>query len=90
MRMHITMPTLHAEKLLFERSARKRSLERYAQPKMTRTLIFILTICYSLTAKADLPGPAYQYDRYSENGKYYFKSIPFYNYDLTNFGKTII
>ena len=49
-----------------------------------------MTICYSLTAKADLPGPAYQYDRYSENGKYYFKSIPFYNYDLTNFGKTII
>src|SRR5690606_41938429 len=58
--------------------------------RMTRTIIFILTICCSLTAKADLPGPAYQYDRYSENGKFYFKSIPFYNYDLTNFGKTII
>src|SRR5690554_61305 len=58
--------------------------------KMTRTLILILTICYNLTVKADLPGPAYQYDRYSENGKFYFKSIPFYNYDLTNFGKTII
>ena len=27
----ITMPTLHAEKLIFERSARKRSLERYMQ-----------------------------------------------------------
>lgn len=57
---------------------------------MTRTLLFILIFCNSLTVKADLPGAAYQYDRYSENGKFYFKSIPFYNYDLTNFGKTII
>jgi len=43
-----------------------------------------------LTVIADLPGPAYQYVRYSENGKYFFKSIPFYNYDLTDFGKTVI
>jgi hypothetical protein len=43
-----------------------------------------------LTVKADLPGPAYQYYRYSEDGKFYFKSIPFYNYDQTNFGKTIV
>ena len=43
-----------------------------------------------MTVKADLPGPAYQYDKYSEDGKYYFKSIPFYNYDQTNFGKTIV
>lgn len=57
---------------------------------MTRILLLILIICCSLVAKADLPGPAYQYDRYSENGKFYFKSIPYYNYDLTSFGKTII
>ena len=58
--------------------------------RMTRAIIFILTIFCSLTVKADLPGPAYQYDRYSEDEKFYFKSIPFYNYDLTNFGKTIV
>lgn len=57
---------------------------------MTRILILILTFYFSLTAKADLPGPAYQYYRYSENGTFYFKSIPFYNYDLTNFGKTVV
>lgn len=58
--------------------------------EMTRILILILTFYFSLTAKADLPGQAYQYDRYSENGMFYFKSIPFYNYDLTNFGKTVV
>lgn len=57
---------------------------------MIRILIFIFTLFYSLTVKADLPGVAYQYDRYSADGKYYFKSIPFYNYDQTNFGKTIV
>jgi hypothetical protein len=57
---------------------------------MTQTLIFILTLFYSLTVKADLPGPAFQYDKYSEDGKYYFKSIPYYDYDQTNFGKTIV
>jgi hypothetical protein len=43
-----------------------------------------------MTVKADSPGTAYQYKIYSENGKYYFKSIPFCSYDLTNFGKTIV
>lgn len=57
---------------------------------MTRIIIFIFSLVCCLTAKADLPGFAYQYDRYSENGRFYFKSIPFINYDLTNFGKTII
>jgi len=57
---------------------------------MKKTIFILSTVFYSLTVKADLPGPAYQYDRYSENGKYFFKSIPFYNYDLTNFGKTLV
>ena len=58
--------------------------------KKTRAILFILTFFIGLAAKADLPGPAYQYDRYSENGKFYFKSIPFYNYDQTDFGKTLV
>jgi hypothetical protein len=43
-----------------------------------------------MVVKADQPGPAYQYDLYSQNNRFYYKSIPFYNYDQTNFGKTII
>jgi len=55
-----------------------------------RIFTIILTLCFSLALKADLPGTAYQYDRYSENGKYYFKSIPFNNHADTKFGKTIV
>lgn len=57
---------------------------------MKQILIILFALFFSLTVKADMPGPAYQYDRYSEDEKFYFKSIPFYNYDLTNFGKTLI
>lgn len=57
---------------------------------MTRILILLFALCYSMKVEADLPGPAFQYDRYSENGRFYFKSIPFYNYDQTNFGKTLV
>lgn len=53
-------------------------------------LTSIIILIWSLTLKADLPGPAFQYDKYSENEHFYFKSIPFYNYDLTDFGKTLI
>ena len=58
--------------------------------KMIRALILVLVFCFYMPVKADMPGPAYQYDRYSENGNYFLKSIPFYNYDMTNFGKTIV
>jgi hypothetical protein len=51
---------------------------------------FIILISTLTLSKADLPGPAYQYDKFSENGNFYFKSIPFYNYDLTTLGKTLI
>ncbi len=40
--------------------------------------------------KADSYGSAYQYDKYSENGEFYFKSIPYYRFGATNFGKTIV
>ena len=56
--------------------------------KKAITLILLILLCE--IAKADMPGPAYQYKRYSENGKFYFKSIPYYNYDQTSFGKTIV
>jgi hypothetical protein len=55
--------------------------------KILTSLFFLLA---AIVAKADLPGPAYQYDLYSQNKRFYYKSIPFYNYDQTNFGKTII
>jgi hypothetical protein len=57
---------------------------------MRQTLTAIILILTTLAAKADLPGPAYQYDLYSQNKSFYYKSIPFYNYDQTNFGKTIV
>ncbi|MBN9297713.1 MAG: hypothetical protein J0I41_11905 [Filimonas sp.] len=57
---------------------------------MKQTLIFLILILKILFAKADLPGSAYQYTLYSQNGKFYYKSIPFYNYDQTNFGKTMV
>lgn len=53
-------------------------------------IILLALLCCGLTAKADMPGEAYQYDRYSLNGKFYFKSIPFNNFDETDFGKTIV
>lgn len=57
---------------------------------MKKTVLLIIATIYCLTANADMPGPAYQYDSYSENGKFYFKSIPYYNFDQTDFGKTVI
>src|SRR5688572_10458171 len=56
---------------------------------MRQTLIIIFFLV-TLSARADMPGPAYQYDLYSQNQQFYYKSIPFYNYDQTNFGKTIV
>jgi hypothetical protein len=58
---------------------------------MIKFLLTFIILTSTLTlSKADLPGPAYQYDRFSESGNFYFKSIPFYNYDLTSLGKTLI
>ena len=57
---------------------------------MRQTLTIIILILTTLAAKADLPGPAYQYDLYSQNKNFFYKSIPFYNYDQTNFGKTVV
>lgn len=57
---------------------------------MKQILIATLFITATFSAKADLPGPAYQYDLFSQNRNFYFKSIPFYNYDQTTFGKTIL
>lgn len=57
---------------------------------MIRFQAFLFCFFISLVAKADMPGPAFQYDLYSQNGKFYFKSIPFHNLDETNFGKSIV
>ena len=57
---------------------------------MTRIILYILALITNLTAKADSYGLAYQYDKYSENGKFYFNSIPFHHFGGTNFGKTIV
>lgn len=57
---------------------------------MRTTLTIIIFILATFVAKADLPGPAYQYDLYSQNNNFFYKSIPFYNYDQTDFGKTIV
>ncbi|MCH5599549.1 hypothetical protein [Niabella ginsengisoli] len=51
---------------------------------------FIVANLYCFDVKADLPGTAYQYDQYSQKGNVYFRSIPFYWLDLTDFGKTIV
>lgn len=37
-----------------------------------------------------MPGIAKQYDQYSQNENFFYKSIPFYWLDLTDFGKTIV
>jgi hypothetical protein len=55
-----------------------------------RFQLFITFIFLTHVLKADMAGPAYQYDKYSENERYYFKSIPFYNFEDTDFGKTVV
>jgi hypothetical protein len=57
---------------------------------MRHSVTIIILFFLTLAAKADQPGPAYQYDLYSENQKYFFKSVPFYNYSETDFGKTTV
>jgi hypothetical protein len=54
------------------------------------TLIIILLVFKSLIANGDMHGTGYQYKQYSENGNYYFKSIPFSNSDWTTLGKTTV
>lgn len=53
-------------------------------------LFVIISLLCAFTAFADSPGSAYQYDLYAQNGKYYYKSIPYYNFSQTSFGKTIV
>lgn len=55
-----------------------------------KVLALIIPILFCSQAKADLPGIAHQYDQYSQNEKVYFKSVPFYWLDLTDFGKTAV
>lgn len=56
-----------------------------------KTLVFFSTLTlFSLKLSADSPGEARQYTRYSENGQFYFVSIPFTFYGLTDFGKTTV
>lgn len=55
---------------------------------MRHTLSVTILLLATFAAMADLPGPAYQYDLYSQNNKFYYKSIPYYNYEQTSFGKT--
>ena len=49
-----------------------------------------ISLLITVVVTADSPGIAYQYDQYSQNGKYYYNSIPFYWLDLTDFGKTTV
>ncbi len=57
---------------------------------MRQSILLLIIAFLTVAAKTDQPVPAYQYDLYSENQRYFFKSIPFYNYSETDFGKTII
>jgi len=57
---------------------------------MKQILIIGLLVFSCFVVKADMWRPAYQYDQYSENGNYYFKSIPFFNRNSTDFGKTYV
>lgn len=53
-------------------------------------IIAFFLINITFVAKADQPGTAYQYDQYSQNEAVYFRTIPFYWLDLTDFGKTTV
>lgn len=67
----------------------------YAKQQVVRhymrySVSFLLLFFLILAAKADQPGPAFQYDLYSENHRYFLKSVPFYNYSETDLGKTTV
>ena len=57
--------------------------------RITRAIILILTICYSLTVKADLPELHISMTDTLKT-EILFQINPIYNYDLTNLGKTIV
>jgi hypothetical protein len=60
---------------------------RYA---LTSFLLLAASSFFGTPSRADLPGNAYQFDRYSENGKVYFKSIPFDNFEYTDKGEATV
>lgn len=57
---------------------------------MKKLLLILISSFVSSPLRADSPGTATEYKRFSENGSFFFKSIPFHDYEYTDLGKTIV